>query len=70
MACLSGTSGNEQGSLAFAVALGQQVEQRIGQVGQLLAGLGGGGLAQRRQLEGQCRDVGGIQRQQSLRRRG
>src|SRR3954447_571930 len=49
MACLSG---DEQGALALAVPLGQHVEQRIGQVGQLLAGLGCGRLAQRRQLEG------------------
>ena len=36
-----------RGSLAFGVPLGQHVEQRIGQVGELLGGLGGGLVAQR-----------------------
>ena len=56
-----------KGRSRSAVPLGQHVEQRVGQVGQLLARLGGGVLAQRRQLERQRRDVAGIQREQSLR---
>src|SRR3954453_9599357 len=45
MTCLSG---DEQWTLALAVSLGDHVEQWVGQVGQLLAGIGGDLVAQRR----------------------
>ncbi len=55
-------SGREQGSLAVAVSLGQHVEQRIGQVGQLLAGRCGGLIARRGQFEGQGRNIARVER--------
>ena len=41
-------SRGEEGSVALGVALGQHVEQRVGQVGEFLGRRGGGLVAQRR----------------------
>src|SRR4051794_13192984 len=48
-----GLSGDEQWALAFGVALGQHIEQRVGQIGKLLASQVGGLVTQLRQLERQ-----------------
>ena len=66
----SGTSADKPRPLTLDVLWGQYVEQRVGQVGEFLDRRRSGLLAQRGQLEGEGRDVGGIQRQQPLRGRG